>query len=107
MGRNPDPIGVSRYPETGTPHVAILSPDPNAPDPKFIVPGRFPRRPVFKAFRPSPLVLSLAGDRAPESGHPLVAVVHLDPIAGNPGPIRRHRAPKAADPNEILGIIVP
>ena len=108
MGRNPNPIRLRCRPVTGAPRIAALMPNPTPWDPGLVgrrrgnVGTRFDRRGRLGQ------VFDLAHLRiGPVSGSPLSIPPRLAPITGHPLATWRQRAPNAADPQEIVPLVIP
>ena len=110
MSGHPDPVLLIRMPIAGPPAIADVVPHPTSRHPKVTVVGRRRIRTRLQRFWRCEAVRQLILlVRNPQAGDPLpVAVrIRVHPIARNPTQPRRQLAPDAANPQEIVAIVVP
>src|SRR6516225_10900464 len=97
-----------RDPNTGPPDIAIAAVVPGAGDVDVVGGRRGHGRAGFHGRGRWRKILNLLLLGAvPEAGGPLPAVGGVMPGARYPGSSRRHGAPEAADPQEVIAAVVP
>ena len=109
-GRHPGPVRAQQVPITGAPHVAGLRPHPVPRNPRVVHRrGGDVRTDIDAARRSRGKVGDLGGLAVrPVAGGPLVfPVAKVVPIARHPLAVRRQVPPDAADPEEIVPVVVP
>ena len=108
MGGDPNPIRLHGRPETGAPGIAAILPHPTAGQPCLVGRRCGNVGTGFDGRRRLGQVCHLVRlGIGPVPGSPLKALRGLAPITGHPLAARRQIAPDAADPKEILPLVVP
>src|SRR5262249_16925220 len=108
MSRDPDPAGPAERPEPGPPGKAPTSIKPGAGDVEVVVGWRGDGWSALQRTRRRRQVVQIVlVPVGPEAGSPLPAVIDLLPVTRQPATSGRRLSPKAADPNEVLSLIIP
>ncbi len=108
MRRHPHPAVVPRRPVARPPEIIVAFVFPATVDPEVIVRGGWAGRALFETLWGRGQVFYLLGlDGRPEPGHPLMPVVGLAPIAGDPALTRRKHAVNPGNPDIVLALVVP
>ena len=91
--------------------IMTFAPIPAARHPELVGRGRRAGRLDFKGRRRGGKIfdfrLGIRRERFPKTGDPFPAAVHLQPVARHPISARRRVAPAAADPDEVIAVLVP
>jgi len=108
MSRNPDPAGLCLGEISGTPHIIVTLPGPDAGNPEMIFRGGRLIRALFETGRRvrqiGQLFCILGG---PESWNPFKSLTRFGPVSRNPLMPGRRDTPDSAHPDEPFLIDVP